>query len=1079
MTGAAVARIPSSFSDALRFELPIQQWRRQYDEGESIQLCATLTAALSALFYRYSGESTITLDVTFYQAGDAYRALLSLQLGSSQTFAQLVKSVQQNILRQRPELAKRRDIKFRRVDIVVPPEIGNELVQPSCPGASRDITPGFLVSFRHSRSGVAGMLRYRSDCFDKEAMLRFAGHLENLLQSASHNSAAHISQLAVLSQKERRKILGEWNDTERPCPKGSVPELFEQQAAASPDAIALIDGDTKITYRELNEQANRLAHCLQDRGVGPEFPVGFCMEQSWRAVVAILGILKAGGAYVPLDPNYPRQRLSEMLRETKVLLVVSCKRFEDRIPPGPEIVSVDRDSPLISAASPLNPNSGTTPDSMAYVLYTSGSLGTPKAVVGIQRSIINGLAAITYAPDEICCLNAFISFGFAIANLFLPLLCGLPLVIVSEDDLRDINGLVNVLEKERVTRIVLIPTVFKQILDLGPEKVSKLRHIREIGLAGATLTPDLIHRFSVAMPGSRLHNCYSSSEIGTPATLWPVTPEAVVRREALIGRPAANTRIYILDKDMNPVPVGVAGEIYVGAAHLARGYLNRPDLTAERFLRDPFQPEAGARLYRTGDLGRYLPGGDLEYLGRSDDQVKIRGFRIEPAEIEAALCLFPGVAEAVVTPRDAQNLSLAAFIVWKSELRASSAELRAFLAKRLPDFMIPTTFTPIACIPLLPIGKVDRNALPVPSSVDGREGPPVPPSNVEEVWLLELWESVLGTSNLGVCDSFFDLGGSSLQASALMNGIEERLNRRVPATVLLKASTVRLLADYLSRHDGNPPELVPIKLGGQPPLFVINPPASIRLLAPKLASDQSVIGVALPEGEWPGLEPIAAQIARMIREYQPNPPYYLSGWCASGNLAFEIARQMAASGVPVDLVVLFESFNFAQTRLVRYWCKRAVWHFSNLRAKRLSQIPAYFQARSAQALLHAKRLSSFARYRYSSPFEPPNCSTDSSRSNDEALNRVSYAHVPKEYLGQVVLFRSSDRLHGFSHDATLGWGSITPNLKILDVPGDHTTMFFPPHVDNLASKLAELLAGQSKGELPKSAEILGDRKTLP
>lgn len=1038
---------------------PVAQRLQQYAEREGVMLHTITTAALVALLHRYSGESSITLEVRF-QPADTSRALLSLQVASSQSFAELVESVQKSILQNRPEPGEPREREFHQVDVLVPPEMGNVLARSSFSSNFTDTSPGLLISFVHSESGAGGVLRYRKDCFEKETIVRFASHLENLLCSASENPAAHISQLAVLSEQERRKILWGWNDTERPCPKGSLPELFQQQAARIPGAVALIDGDCKITYRELNEQANRLANYLRERGVGPDVLVGFCMEQSWRAVVVILGILKAGGAYVPLDPNYPRQRLSQMLQETKVSLVVSCARFQDRVPPGIEIVSVDRDTALIGAASPLNPDSGTTPDSTAYVLYTSGSLGTPKAIVGIQRSIINGLASITYAPDEICCLNALISFGFAIANLFLPLLCGLPLVIISDEDLRDINGLVNVLERERITRIVLVPAVFKQILDLGPKIVSKLRHIREVGLGGALLTPDLIRRFTEAMPGAKLHNSYGSSEIGTLATLWDVTPEAVVRRETRIGRPAANTRIYVLDKDMNPVPVGVAGEIYVGAAHLARGYLNRPDLTAERFLPDPFHRAPGSRLYRTGDMGRYLPSGDLEYLGRTDDQVKIRGFRIELAEIEAALCVHPGVAQAVVIPRDSRNLSLAAYVVWKSERPVSGTELRRFLAERLPEFMIPATFTPIQRVPLLPIGKVDRNALPTPSGLDAGEGPAVPPSNAEEAWLLELWESVLGTSDIGVCDSFFDLGGSSLQAAALMSRIEDRLNRRVPAAVLLKESTVRLLAQYLGRDDGYPQGIVPIRIGSQPPLYVINPPASMRLVDQRLSSDQTVIGVAIPEGEWSGLKSMAAQMARQIREYQPNPPYCFAGWCASGNLAFEIARQMHTGGVPVDLVILFESFNFARTRLVRHWCQRAVWHFSNLRAKRLSEIPTYVQERCATALQRLKWLGSLARHRRSSQVGPPNLSRDAALQNDEALNRAAYDYVPSEYVGQVVLFRSENQRHGFTHDPMFGWGSIAPRLQVLDVPGDHTTMFFPPHVDKLASKLAELLASQ-------------------
>ena len=394
---------------------------------------------------------------------------------------------------------------------------------------------------------------------------------------------------------------------------------------------------------------------------------------------------------------------------------------------------------------------------------------------------------------------------------------------------------------------------------------------------------------------------------------------------------------------MNPVPVGVAGEIYMGAPHLARGYLNRPDLTAERFLSDPFNAAPGARLYRSGDLGRYLPSGDIEYLGRADDQVKIRGFRVELAEIEAALCSHPAVAQAVAVPRDSQNTSLIAYIVCKAESSVSSLELRRFLAERLPDFMIPASFTPIARIPLLASGKVDRSALPKPSGRGFGDAPAVAPSNDVEAWLLEIWESVLGISSFGVCDSFFDLGGNSLQAAAVVSQIEERVNRRVPPAVFLKESTIRQLAEYLGREDRYPSGIVPIRFGSGPALYLIHPQLITRLVSEKLGSQHTVIGVEIPATELPGLKPMASEIARKIREYQPNPPYRLAGWCSYGNLAYEIAQQLHDAGTPVDLVILFESINFSRTRSFGHWYERIRWHFSHLRQKPVSEIAPYIR----------------------------------------------------------------------------------------------------------------------------------------
>jgi aspartate racemase len=1010
-----------------RFELPD-------DTGPAV-----LLAAVAALLHRYSGEGSIGI-------GE-----LQVKVSSDQTFEELVEHVRKLLQDYQPEPGE--------TPFVIAPELQNELARSLLPKDSPDDSPGLAIALASEGTGFVRHWNYRTDLFEHKTILRFTQHLEHVLRCACENPATPISRLTILSEPERRQILYEWNATDQPCPPGCVHELFEKQAAKTPEAVALIDGDRRITYRELNQQANRVAHYLLGRGVGPEVLVGICMEQSWKAVVGILGILKAGGAYVPLDPSYPPQRLSEMVQDAKLSLIVSSARCRDRVPSGVEIVSIEIACvDEIPGGSSTNPVAKTTPDSAAYVLYTSGSTGKPKAVVGVHRSVINGLVAVTYAPDEICCLNAFLSFGFSIANLFLPLMCGLPLVIVSAEELKDINGLLNVIERERITRIVFPPPVLKQILNLGPKHVSKLRTIREVGLAGAVLTPDIIALLTDAMPLAKLHNCYSSSEIGTLATVWNVTAAAIRRRETLIGRPVANTRIYLLDQAMNPVPVGVAGEIYVGAPHLARGYLNRPDLNAERFLPDPFSATPGARLYRSGDLGRYLPSGDIEYLGRSDDQVKIRGFRVELAEVEAALCSHPGIAQAIVVPRDSQNTSLIAYLVCKFESSVSSLELRRFLAERLPDFMIPASFTPIASVPLLASGKVNRNALPDPREPGARDAPAVAPVDAEEVWLLQIWESVLGIRNIGVCDSFFDLGGNSLQAAALVSQIEEHINRRVPPSVFFKECTIRQFAEYLGREDRYPSGIVPIQSGSEPALYFIRPQMSMRLVAEKIGSHHTMIGVEIPETELPGLKPMASKIARRIREYQPNPPYYLAGWCAGGNLAYEIAQQMHDAGTPVDLVVLFESFNFARMRRIRHWYERIRWHFSHLRKSPVSEIRPYLRKRLEQASNQATVLAKFARYRLRSRFGGQSSSEQSSLADDETLNSASYDYVPSEYTGDVVLFRPQIRRHGLSHDPSLGWDSVALNLQIIDVPGDHVTMFSPPNVDVLAAKLAELLA---------------------
>jgi thioesterase domain-containing protein len=372
--------------------------------------------------------------------------------------------------------------------------------------------------------------------------------------------------------------------------------------------------------------------------------------------------------------------------------------------------------------------------------------------------------------------------------------------------------------------------------------------------------------------------------------------------------------------------------------------------------------------------------------------------------------------------------------------------------------MIPASFTPIARIPLLASGKVDRSALPKPSGPGLGDAPAVAPSNDVEAWLVEIWESVLGISSFGVCDSFFDLGGNSLQAAAVVSQVEERVNRRVPPAIFLTESTIRQLAEYLCREDRYPSGIVPIQIGSGPALYLIHPQVITRLVSEKLGSQHTVIGVEIPATELPGLKPMASEIARKIREYQPNPPYRLAGWCSYGNLAYEIAQQLHDAGKPVDLVILFESINFSRTRSFGHWYERIRWHLSHLRQKPVSEITPYIREGLREARRFAKRLARFAKYRLRSRAVDPKSSQPISPGDIPALISASYDYVPKPYSGEVVLFRPDIRMHGLNHDPSLGWASVVRKLQVIDVPGNHFTMFDSPNVDVVAAQLAELLA---------------------
>lgn len=772
----------------------VLQCLRELSAAKSRALSATLATACAALLHRYSCEGTLAIRL-FPERSESWVELLPVELVVPRD-APSAPSFEQMLERARGILLNRRDVP--EVEILMPLELQHEMRSQS-----------IKVRFRQDSGRLKGTMESVPQTLGDDRAVKLAEHLQTLLRGIAVDPIVPISTLNMLGDQEAHKILIDWNQTDCAYPQGTVPELVERQAWKTPHAVALIQhepqGNRELTYSQLDEQANRLANFLRKHGVGPEELVGLCMEQSLEAVVAVLGILKAGGAYVPLDPGFPQQRLHEISAESTLRVAVTSRRFRDRVPREIETICVDRDSGSIAAESSSAPATDSTPDSAAYVLYTSASTGKPKGVVGIHRSITNGLNSVHYRPDEVCCLNTFLSFGFSIANLFLPLMRGVPVVVLSDEQIRDSNQMMTVLESEGVTRLVLVPSVLQQILDPRFDAASRLRKITTIGVAGGRLTSAHFKRLREAMPQAALQNRYASTEIGSVAAVWNVDQESLAGDgEVPIGRPVANTRIYILDRYMNPVPAGVVGEICVGAEHLARGYLNRPDLTEERFIPDPFIEPAGAepgrRLYRTGDLGRFRPNGELEFSGRIDHQVKVNGFRIDLPEVERALAGHIGVREVVAAVREIGNRQrLVAYVVVKPVGTPSASQLRKHLLGRLPDYMVPSRFMFLEAMPLAFNGKLDRNALPPPEpvrpelAVDYQR-----PGNPMEATIAQIWSDVLGLEPVGIYDDFRDLGGDSLSAAEVAVRLAEQFGIDVTPELLLDRHTIAALAIYFA-----------------------------------------------------------------------------------------------------------------------------------------------------------------------------------------------------------------------------------------------------------------------------------------
>ena len=673
-------------------------------------------------------------------------------------------------------------------------------------GGSGASTTKFDLTLGLAESGgrLTGTFEYSRDLFDERRGPRLAEHYTQLLKAVASDPDVRVQDVPLLSESEQR-LISVWNETARPYPFGlCLHELFEAQAARTPDAVAVVFGTERLTYRELNERANRLAHRLGSRGVGPEVLVGILAERSIEMLVALLGIKKAGGAYVPLDPDHPRERLALVLEEARPAVLLAQARFRGLVETGtaPVIILDEDESPEGECAD--DPRSGVTPENAAYVIFTSGSTGRPKGVVVTHRAICNHThwmqESFTFGADDRVLQKTPFSFDASIWEFYAPLVVGGCLVIAPPGVHRDSALLARLAAAERVTTLQAVPSLFETLV--GTEELGECRSLRRVFCGGEALPWELVARFERlsrerGLTASMI-NLYGPTEAAIDVSFRPCDLGAGDGAGWVpIGRPLANTRLYVLNTGMVPTPLGAPGELYIAGDSLAREYLNRPDLTAEKFVPDPFSDEAGARLYRTGDLVRYLPDGEIEYLGRIDHQVKIRGFRIELGEIEAALAQHPHVRAAVVAARAEAGggKRLVGYVVPDGSQSLAAPALRAHLKERLPEYMIPSAFVVLDALPLTPNGKVDRKALPEPdASAITRSDSYVAPRTPSEELLCGLFSQVLGVELVGAEDNFFELGGHSLLATQLVSRVREAFGVELPLRELFEGPTPSALA---------------------------------------------------------------------------------------------------------------------------------------------------------------------------------------------------------------------------------------------------------------------------------------------
>ncbi|WP_414568346.1 amino acid adenylation domain-containing protein [Nostoc sp. CCY 9925] len=933
-----------------------------------------------------------------------------------------------------------------------------------------------FLSMFESQEGLTGCLEYNTDIFDATTISQFIKNYQTLLENIVANPEQHINDLSLLTPVEEEQLLFKFNQSSAEYKNLSLDQLFEQQVELTPDSIALVHQSEQLTYRQINYQANQLANYLQKQGVTKETLVAICLERSIDMVVGILGILKAGGAYIPLDPSYPVERLNFMLSDSQASILISHQEIlEKQSLSSPKIVCLDIHQDEIAQQSPENLINISKPEHLAYIIYTSGSTGMPKGVLGTHRGTVNGLhwlwKTYPFTPKEVCCQKTAISFVDSVWEIFAPLLQGIPTVIISNATLLDTQLFIEALAHHKVSRIILVPSLLRLLLDNYHYLTQKLSQLKIWITSGEALSVKLAKNFQELMPFAKLINLYGSSEVSANATYYDTSLLEDKVNTIPIGRPIQNTQVYVLNHNLQPTPIGVFGELYIGGDGLAKGYLHRPELTQEKFIDNPFIPTT--KLYKTGDLVRYLNDGNLEYLGRHDEQVKIRGFRVELGEIAAAILQHPDVQESiVVVVNDAEeNQRLIAYIV--AQKQEVATELLPYLQQKLPSYMLPSAFVVLDALPLTPNGKVDKRSLRtdevIPISTTKTF---IAARNFTELSLVKLWENLLNTSPIGVADNFFNLGGHSFLAVRLMAQIQDRFGHNLSLSTLFENPTIEKLAVIVSqpfRESSNSPVVAINSSDSKIPFFCVHGAGGginhYINLSRRLGEDYPFHALEHnPDAEEPeiiSVEETANYYLQEIRKIQPNGPYLLGGHCYGGILAFEMAQQLQRQGERVDLLVVIDAI------------------LSETRIESTKDDDAKFLLRMAESIKTDSNIDfsvSFEELRdlsLNKQLDLINQKANFIFTDTEIKDFIRYyklfkAHVqamrdyvPVIYPHSMTLFRAKEEIiHDFespefhTNDPLLGWGKFSSQpIKLIEVPGDHFSIFVEPHIQELAKTL--------------------------
>jgi len=896
--------------------------------------------------------------------------------------------------------------------------------------------------------GLACVLEYRTDLFAPATIDRIASNWQRLLEAVVREPDRRVEDLSLVSAAERA-VLARWNQTDVHVEPRCIHELFETQVAQAPDATAICADGALVTYRQLNARAVQLAHVLMARGIGAGALVGVCLDRSVEMVAALVGILKIGAAYVPLDRSYPDERLAAILSQAHPAASV-C---DGPLPPATAacagiVVDLREADPPLACDSIDVPGVRVAPTDLAYVLFTSGSTGVPKGVMMPHAAVCNHIEwmqrTFPIGPGDRVLHHTSIGFDVSVGEIFGTLAAGGTLVLAEPGGQRDPAYLARVIAAERVTVVDLVPRMLQAIMD--EPAFDLCTSLRQVHCGAETLPPALACDFR-SRSDATLLNFYGPTETCIDVAVWRCAP-GPAPRTIPIGRPIANVRIHLLDRERRLVPIGQPGEIYVGGAALARGYLARPDLDAEAFVPNPIDPEHSSRLYRTGDIGRYLPDGAIEFLGRRDRQIKVRGVRVELAEVESVLRQLPGIVDCIVHVHGGASAD-SRIVAYVESASASDRDVRQQLAARLPSFMLPDVVVPLPRLPRAPGGKIDMSALPEPVEHAAQPRTVDAPETQVEAVIAEAFAAVLSVPGVGRHDSFFERGGHSLLAARLMSTLRASLDVELPLRILFEhpsvASLASAIAEGVAIRTDRPDPIVAVNVNGRRrPFFFLHAALTgegfySRQLAWHLGADQPFYGFAplgldgepIPET----VEDMAAEYIRRVRGCQPEGPYRLGGFCLSGPIAFEMARQLREAGDAVEVVVVIES----SLRNAGSRSQRAARLLGGLEPLGVSG------RRRAQIM---RRLGQLAGYRL-----PRVAATATVRERvEDAYRRACAGYAPRVSDVRVVQIWARERTQG----PPFGWQEISTRFSERIVPGDHDTCV-TTHLQTLASAVAACL----------------------